>query len=127
MLVTPCIFQYCSRPRYIVYTRPTRFREIPQVYKHDIHDIHGIHRVKVEPLNYTRASRSMLTPPNESGPAYLMNREFRIAPNESGMRGHECASIPTTSATIYDEFSFELRRPGTLPSFLMIEWCVGVP
>ena len=32
--------------------RPTRFREIPQVYVHDIHDIHGIHGVKVEPLDW---------------------------------------------------------------------------
>ena len=40
-------FNITQDPRYIVYTRPTRFREIPQV---DIHDIHGIHGVKVEPL-----------------------------------------------------------------------------
>ena len=43
-------FNIAQDPRYIVYTRPTRFREIPQVYIHDIHDIHGIHGVKVEPL-----------------------------------------------------------------------------
>ena len=67
---------------------------------------------------YTRASRSLLTPPNESGPAYSINPGIpRCSERIRDAWPHECASIPTTSATIYDEFSFELRRPGTLPPF----------